>query len=461
MPTILYGNMKGGVGKTTNSVMTAYQLAKLGYKTLVCDLDPQANATQLLRRTYGLQYRSDLQIDKTMMVALMDENIKPAIVNIMDNLYLLPSSEDFKNYPDFLEMKFMLDKEKIQAGDSNTLQSEMSKVKEQRIAYFAQQLAKVRDEYDFIIIDVPPTLSIFTDSAIYATDFVIIVLQTQQRSLDGAETFFEYLQQMYNDYINVDFDILGVLAVLLKNNAGLTTWYVAPMFYFMGVIAIIISGIMLKKTKLFAGETTPFIMELPQYHMPGVKNILLSMWERVKGYIIKAGTIIFLSTIVIWFLMNFGDAGEGFGLLDSEAPDYMEYSLMAGLGNLLAWIFAPLGFANWQATATAVTGLVAKENVVATVGIITQLGDFGEADPQLWYGFAQMLGGSTAAIVAFCAFNLLCAPCFAAMGTIRQQQRSAKWFWITIGYMCGFAWCVGCMLYQFVGLALGEVSFSI
>lgn len=221
MPAILYGNMKGGVGKTTNSVMTAYQLAKLGYKTLVCDLDPQANATQLLRRTYGLQQGTDLQIGKTMMVALTEENIKPAIVNIMDNLYLLPSSEDFKNYPDFLEMKFMLDKEKIESGDSTTLQSEMSKVKEQRIAYFSQQLAKVRDEYDFIIIDVPPTLSIFTDSAIYATDYVIIVLQTQQRSLDGAETFFEYLQQMYNDYANIDFDILGVLAVLLKNNVGL------------------------------------------------------------------------------------------------------------------------------------------------------------------------------------------------------------------------------------------------
>ena len=221
MPAILYGNMKGGVGKTTNSVMTAYQLAKLGFKTLVCDLDPQANATQLLRRTYGLQNGVDLQIDKTMMVALTEENIKSAIVNIMDNLYLLPSSEDFKNYPDFLEMKYMLDKEKIEAGNSNTLQSEMSKVKEQRIAYFAQQLAKVRDEYDFVIIDVPPTLSIFTDSAIYATDFVIIVLQTQQRSLDGAETFFEYLQQMYNDYANIDFDILGVLAVLLKNNVGL------------------------------------------------------------------------------------------------------------------------------------------------------------------------------------------------------------------------------------------------
>lgn len=201
--------------------MTAYQLAKLGYKTLVCDLDPQANATQLLRRTYGLQNGVDLQIDKTMMVALTEENIKSAIVNIMDNLYLLPSSEDFKNYPDFLEMKYMLDNEKIEAGNSNTLQSEMSKVKEQRIAYFAQQLAKVRDEYDFVIIDVPPTLSIFTDSAIYATDFVIIVLQTQQRSLDGAETFFEYLQQMYNDYANIDFDILGVLAVLLKNNVGL------------------------------------------------------------------------------------------------------------------------------------------------------------------------------------------------------------------------------------------------
>ena len=221
MSAILYGNMKGGVGKTTNSVMTAYQLAKLGYKTLVCDLDPQANATQLLRRTYGLQQGTDLQIGKTMMVALTEENIKPAIVNIMDNLYLLPSSEDFKNYPDFLEMKFMLDKEKIESGDSTTLQSEMSKVKEQRIAYFSQQLAKVRDEYDFIIIDVPPTLSVFTDSAIYATDYVIIVLQTQQRSLDGAETFFEYLQQMYNDYANIDFDILGVLAVLLKNNVGL------------------------------------------------------------------------------------------------------------------------------------------------------------------------------------------------------------------------------------------------
>ena len=219
--TLLFGNMKGGVGKTTNSVMVAYQLAKMGYKTLVCDLDPQANATQLLRRTYGLQHDgADLKIDKTMMVALSEQDIKSAIVNIMGNIDLLPSSEDFKSYPDFLEITFMPDKEKI-AENPSSLQSEMSAVKEQRISYFAKQLEKVKDYYDVVVIDVPPTLSVFTDSAIYATDEVVIVLQTQQRSLDGAETFFEYLQQMYNSYEDVDFDILGVLPVLLKTRSGL------------------------------------------------------------------------------------------------------------------------------------------------------------------------------------------------------------------------------------------------
>ena len=219
--TLLFGNMKGGVGKTTNSVMVAYQLAKMGYKTLVCDLDPQSNATQLLRRTYGLQHDgADLKIDKTMMVALSEQDIKSAIVNIMGNLDLLPSSEDFKSYPDFLEITFMPDKEKI-AENPSSLQSEMSAVKEQRISYFAKQLEKVKDDYDVVVIDVPPTLSVFTDSAIYATDEIVIVLQTQQRSLDGAETFFEYLQQMYNSYEDVDFDILGVLPVLLKTRSGL------------------------------------------------------------------------------------------------------------------------------------------------------------------------------------------------------------------------------------------------
>lgn len=219
MTTILFGNMKGGVGKTTNSVMTAYHLARKGYKTLVCDLDPQANATQLLERTYGLQNGSELQINQTMMVALTKENIRQAIVKIMDNLYLLPSSEDFKNYPDYLEMKYLPDPSRIANGGS--MQEEMARIKEARISYFAKQLDKVKDEYDFVILDVPPTLSVFTDSALYATDNVVIVLQTQQRSLDGAETFFEYLQQMFNDYDAVNFDILGVLAVLMKNHTGL------------------------------------------------------------------------------------------------------------------------------------------------------------------------------------------------------------------------------------------------
>ena len=252
-----------------------------------------------------------------------------------------------------------------------------------------------------------------------------------------------------------------VFGALAGGDSG-STWWVAPMFYFLGVIAIIVSGIMLKKTKPFAGEATPFVMELPEYHVPTIKSIWLSTWERVKGYIVKAGTIIFLSTIVIWFLMNFGVYDGAFGLLDAEAigDDYLDYSIMAMLGNLLAWIFAPLGFGNWQATVTSITGLVAKENVVATVGILTQLGELGEDDPMLWQGFATMLGGGSASIIAFCAFNLLCAPCFAAMGTIRQQMNSTKWFWAAIGYMCGFAWVVALMLYQFIGLFTGEVAFN-
>ena len=237
------------------------------------------------------------------------------------------------------------------------------------------------------------------------------------------------------------------------------TWWIAPMFYFLGVIAIIISGIMLKKTKMFAGEASPFVMELPSYHLPTVKSILLSTWERIKSYVVKAGTIIFLSTIVIWLLMNFGDAGEGFGLLDQETE--LQYSLMAGLGNAIGWIFAPLGFGDWQATVTSITGLVAKENVVATVGILTSVGELGETDPDMWMAFATMFGGSAAAIMAFCAFNLLCAPCFAAIGTIRRQMESAKWTWFAIGYMTVFGWAVGLMFYQLGGLALGEVSFNV
>lgn len=255
--------------------------------------------------------------------------------------------------------------------------------------------------------------------------------------------------------------IIALVFGALAGGDSAATWWVAPLFYFLGVIAIIVSGIMLKKLKAFAGEATPFVMELPQYHVPTAKSVLLSMWERVKSYVVKAGTIIFLSTIVIWFLMNFGMYEGQFGLLDSEMEGYMNYSLMAGLGNALAWLFAPLGFGNWESTVTSITGLVAKENVVATVGILTQLGELGETDPTLWQGFAAMLGGGTASIVAFCAFNLLCAPCFAAIGTIRRQMMSAKWTWAAIGYMTAFGWCVGLMLNQFVGLATGEVGFSV
>ncbi len=250
---------------------------------------------------------------------------------------------------------------------------------------------------------------------------------------------------------------LPIIALVFGALAGQVSddvWYVGPMFYFLGVAAIIISGIMLRKTKMFAGEATPFIMELPQYHVPTVRSVLMATWERVRSYIIKAGTIIFLSTIVIWFLMNFGFYEGSFGLLDTEMPDYIQYSLMAGLGSIIAPIFAPLGFGDWQATVTSITGLVAKENVVATVGILTSL-DASETDPTTWTAFAAMMGGSAPAIMAFCAFNLLCAPCFAAIGTIRRQMASAKWTWFAIGYMTVFAYAVALMIYQFGTLLAG------
>lgn len=256
---------------------------------------------------------------------------------------------------------------------------------------------------------------------------------------------------------------LPIIALVFGALAGgdyEATWWVAPLFYFLGLAAIILSCIILKKFRAFAGEVAPFIMELPQYHLPTVKNVLLSMWERVRSYAVKAGTIIFLSSMVIWFLLNFGFYEGSFGLLDSEMDGYIQYSLMAGFGNLLAWVFVPLGFGNWESTVTSITGLVAKENVVATVGVITSLGEAGETDPSLWASFAAMLGGGSAAIMAFCAFNLLCAPCFAAIGTIRRQMMSAKWTWAAIGYMCAFAWCVGLMIYQFAGLTTGEVAFG-
>ena len=237
------------------------------------------------------------------------------------------------------------------------------------------------------------------------------------------------------------------------------TW-IAPLFYFLGVFAVIVSGVMLKKTRLFAGRPTPFVMELPAYHMPSLRSWALHVWERVSAYIKKAFTIIFASTIVVWFLSSFGVFEGAFGYLPSMAgvpEEYTDHSLLALVAGAVSWIFAPLGFDTWQATAMSVTGLVAKENVMATAASLLHLADATETDPSLWSAFATLFP-SAGAIAAFGAFNLLCAPCFAAMGTIRAQMGSAKWTAIALGYECGFAWVVGLMINQFYLAALGEFS---
>lgn len=258
---------------------------------------------------------------------------------------------------------------------------------------------------------------------------------------------------------------LPIIALLMGALVGdaEATW-IAPLFYFLGVIAVIVSGIMLKKTKLFAGRPTPFVMELPSYHFPSLKSWWLHIWERVSAYIKKAFTIIFASTIVVWFLSNFGvaswDGGTGaFGFLpamEGVPEEFTDYSVLAMLGGAIAWIFAPLGFSTWQATAMSITGLVAKENVIATAASLLHIADAGETDPELWRAFAAMFP-SMGAIAAFGAFNLLCAPCFAAMGTIRAQMNSAKWTAIALGYECAFAWVVGLIINQLYSLiVLGE-----
>lgn len=238
-----------------------------------------------------------------------------------------------------------------------------------------------------------------------------------------------------------------------------STW-IAPLFYFLGVVAVIVSGIMLKKTKLFAGRPTPFVMELPSYHMPSARSWALHVWERVSAYVKKAFTIIFASTIVVWFLSNFGLFNGAFGYLpamEGIPEEFTDYSLLASLAGLLAWIFAPLGFDSWQATAMSITGLVAKESVMATAASLLHLVDATETDPSLWAAFAALFP-SAGAIAAFGAFNLLCAPCFAAMGTIRAQMSSAKWTAVALGYECGFAWVVGLMINQFYLAAQGVFS---
>ena len=233
-------------------------------------------------------------------------------------------------------------------------------------------------------------------------------------------------------------------------------------FYFLGVLAVIVSGVMLKKTKLFAGRPDPVCHGAPELPLPvGHARGALHVWERVSAYIKKAFTIIFASTVVVWFLSNFGVFEGAFGFLpamEGIPEEFTDYSVLAMLGGAIAFIFNPLGFDTWQATAMSITGLVAKENVVATASSLLHIADGTETDPNLWTAFAGMFP-TVGAIAAFGAFNLLCAPCFAAMGTIRAQMNSGKWTAIAIGYECGFAWVVGLIINQFYLAATGVFSF--
>ena len=228
---------------------------------------------------------------------------------------------------------------------------------------------------------------------------------------------------------------------------GGSAW-VATSAYFIGMAAIVVSGIMLKKTKMFAGDPAPFVMELPAYHWPTLGNVLRSMWERGWSFIKKAGTIILLSTILVWFTSYFGFTSDGFRML---TEDELDLSILAKIGSAIAWIFAPLGWGNWQAAVASITGLVAKENIVGTMGIL-----YGGGSGTAWQAIANAFTGITG--YSFLVFNLLCAPCFAAIGAIKREMNSAKWTWFAIGYQCGFAYLISLMINQFGGLFTGNVN---
>ena len=245
--------------------------------------------------------------------------------------------------------------------------------------------------------------------------------------------------------------IIALIAGALFNGAS----WVAPSAYFVGIAAIICSGIILKKTKLFAGDPAPFVMELPAYHWPTVSNVLRSMWERGWSFIKKAGTIILMSTIVLWFLMNFGWVDGSFGMLEAEQ---LNDSILASIGSGIAPLFAPLGWGDWKMAVAAVSGLIAKENVVGTFGVLFGFGEVAEDGQEIWGQLAGSL--STVAAYSFLVFNLLCAPCFAAMGAIKREMNNAKWFWTAIGYQTLLAYVVSLCIYQIGNLFLGG-SFGI
>lgn len=239
--------------------------------------------------------------------------------------------------------------------------------------------------------------------------------------------------------------IIALIAGALFGGA----WWVAPSAYFIGVFAIIVSGIMLKKTKMFSGDPAPFVMELPAYHWPTVGNVLRSMWERGWSFIKKAGTVILLATILVWFTSSFGWVDGSFGMVE------MESSILAAIGNAISWIFVPLGWGSWQAAVASITGLIAKENVVGTFGVL--FGGFEEVAENGWQVWANVRAAFTPlSAYSFLIFNLLCAPCFAAIGAIRREMNSAKWTWFAIGYQCGFAYAVSLVVYQLGMLFTGS-----
>ena len=247
--------------------------------------------------------------------------------------------------------------------------------------------------------------------------------------------------------------IIAMIAGAFFNNSG----WVATSAYFVGIAAIICSGIILKKTKMFAGDPAPFVMELPAYHWPTVSNVLRSMWERGWSFIKKAGTIILLSTIVLWFLMSFGWESGSFGMVEE-----LNNSILASIGSAIAWIFAPLGWTQagegWKMAVAAVTGLIAKENVVATFGMLYGFAEVAEDGAEIWGNLAAAM--TPIAAYGFLVFNLLCAPCFAAMGAIKREMNNAKWFWFAIGYQCGLAYVVSLCIYQ-IGTLITTGAFGI
>ena len=244
--------------------------------------------------------------------------------------------------------------------------------------------------------------------------------------------------------------IIGLIAGALFGNSAWVGWSA----YVVGIAAIVMSGIILKKTRMFAGDPAPFVMELPAYHIPTLSSVFHSVWERASSFVKKAGTVILLATILVWFMSNFGFYEGAFQMLPEE--DFMEHSILAALGNTVAWIFAPLGWGSWKPAVAAVTGLIAKENVVGTFGILYKYGEVSEMGEEIWGNLQAEM--PALAGYSFLVFNLLCAPCFAAIGAIKREMNNAKWTWFAIGYQCGFAYLASMCIYQIGSAVTGNMN---